>query len=391
MLFPERPQNVEQIKDFCRRFNEGFRVEYKLTLNDRVRKELPKVLSSFANSLGGVLVIGVKTKRGIPVPPFGGFDQPPHEELPLTIQDICLQNIHPPIVPRSTVIESDVVGKVFLVVQVDESWEAPHAIENSKKVYVRTDAASNPYDLADVDLIIELIRRREEPARLLKKVTANARSHAFACISTANPYAEILISPPYPRRPLCSNDEAWTFLSERPYRGGTFFSRNSLKRIQNGAGAFGNREYGEISKYGLSFGAAKIETYTEVGCECSRFYNIFQLSVKMLSCAYKFYEAVGFQGDLVVQLSLHNMKGRAMPFIPVSLDFSDELETFRSFDVAITAEQITSSETLKSNLEEVLQQLLLEVCWSYWQGSGPFPTDTLKNYVHESLQRMGRL
>jgi hypothetical protein len=52
------------------------------------------------------------------------------------------------------------------VIEVDESWEAPHAIENSKKVYVRTGNAANPYDFAQVDFVIELVRRRAEPLAL---------------------------------------------------------------------------------------------------------------------------------------------------------------------------------------------------------------------------------
>jgi hypothetical protein len=33
-------------------------------------------------------------------------------------------------------------------------------------VYVRTGNAANPYDLAHVDLIIDLVKRREEPLEL---------------------------------------------------------------------------------------------------------------------------------------------------------------------------------------------------------------------------------
>ena len=54
-------------------------------------------------------------------------------------------------------------GASFRRFEVDESAGAPHAIENSRKVYVRTGNASNPYDLADVDSILELVKRRREP------------------------------------------------------------------------------------------------------------------------------------------------------------------------------------------------------------------------------------
>ena len=146
MLFLASPQNVADIRAFCARFNEGIRVEYKASFDENVRRAVPKVVSSFANSLGGVLIIGVTAVDGIPQNPIEGF-VPPAEELPLTVENLCIQGTNPPVFPKTTIINSDVANRVFLVIEVDESWEAPHAIENSKKVYVRTGNAANPYDL----------------------------------------------------------------------------------------------------------------------------------------------------------------------------------------------------------------------------------------------------
>jgi hypothetical protein len=137
VLFIERPITVAHVRDFAR-FNEGLRVEYKRDFDANVREKLPKVITSFANSHGGVLVVGVNTLNGVPQGPFEGFEPPAREEFALTVENICLQNIYPPVLPRTTVVPSDVGNRVFLVIEVEESGEAPHAIENSKKVYVRT-------------------------------------------------------------------------------------------------------------------------------------------------------------------------------------------------------------------------------------------------------------
>ena len=87
MLFlkPRNLLTVEDIRRFCHSFDEGFRVEYKSSLDQNVRKALPKIISSFANSYGGVLILGVRTDQGSPVEPIEGFDKPNREELPLTI------------------------------------------------------------------------------------------------------------------------------------------------------------------------------------------------------------------------------------------------------------------------------------------------------------------
>ena len=81
MLFIERPITVERIRNFAETFNEGLRVEYKANFDDNVRGKIAKVVSSFANSHGGVLVIGVTAVRGVPQPPFEGFAEPEREEL----------------------------------------------------------------------------------------------------------------------------------------------------------------------------------------------------------------------------------------------------------------------------------------------------------------------
>jgi hypothetical protein len=69
MLFVTPPQDVAEIRAFCGRFNEGLRGEYKSTFDDNVRRNLPKIVSSFANSLGGVLVVGVNAANGVPQQP----------------------------------------------------------------------------------------------------------------------------------------------------------------------------------------------------------------------------------------------------------------------------------------------------------------------------------
>jgi predicted HTH transcriptional regulator len=163
VIFLQSPITGQHVRDVCARFNEGLRVEYKSTFDANVTDELPKLVSSFANSQGGVLIVGIRAVNGVPQPPFEGFAPPPREEFPLTVENICLQNIHPPVFPRTRVVQSDVPNQVFVVIEVDESGEAPHAIENSKRVYIRTGSAANPYDLAEVDLIIDLMKRRQEP------------------------------------------------------------------------------------------------------------------------------------------------------------------------------------------------------------------------------------
>ena len=47
---------ANEIEAFCREWAEGVRVEYKSEI-----AHIPKIISSFANTLGGIFIIGVET------------------------------------------------------------------------------------------------------------------------------------------------------------------------------------------------------------------------------------------------------------------------------------------------------------------------------------------
>ena len=232
MLFPHPPAHVDDIRAFCHRFDEGIRVEYKSNFDDNVRSKIAKILSSFANTLGGVTIIGVPTDNGIPQP-IEGFEIP-NQELPLQIQQICLQGINPPVIPRIVQIASDVPGRCFLVVEVDESPEAPHAIENETRVYVRTGNASNPYELAKVDLIIErFTRRRELQARRSTLVRHQAlRASELMGVQPAEMAIEVIVGPPFPLRTLVDRDFVWNFGMEQTYRSGRFIPQEVVRRTK---------------------------------------------------------------------------------------------------------------------------------------------------------------
>ena len=69
--------------------------------------------------------------------------------------------------------------KVVVVVRVDESVQAPHAIQNSTRVYVRTGSITSPYDLADIDRLTYMLKRREDSqlvaGQILQRINSRAK------------------------------------------------------------------------------------------------------------------------------------------------------------------------------------------------------------------------
>ncbi len=386
MLFPRRPENADDVRAFCASFNEGIRVEYKRSLEGGVRHDLPKVVSSLANSLGGVLVLGVATNRGVPQPPIEGFEPPRGEELPLTVENICLRNTNPPVLPRSTVVRSDVPGRVFLVIEVEESWEAPHAIENSTLVYVRTGNAANPYELADVDLILALVKRREEPMRLRGTLLARARERNTGVNYQDIPHIELEIGPMYPRRPLCSTDDIWRFLLESRYRGGHFFRLERMRRVANGAA--------EVSKFGTIFVREWFDEYDREGNlagRCLSFASPLHAALKALHLAGRLYTVFGYRGNVCINMSIGSVLGRRMPFLPEVPPFARQPEEYQCFDQDVSSTHTVAAERLLAQTEPILGNLMTQACWSFWQAMDEFPAEQLRQYVGDILGRMGPL
>jgi hypothetical protein len=55
---PLQDVDFQQVETFCRVWPEGVCVEYKQKIT-----QIPKIVSSFANTMGGIWLIGVKTDR----------------------------------------------------------------------------------------------------------------------------------------------------------------------------------------------------------------------------------------------------------------------------------------------------------------------------------------
>lgn len=200
MLFTKPLHEIifADIDAFCRAWPEGVRVEYKREL---VARHIPKVVSSFANTGGGVWIIGVATGvDNLPVFPIRGFPREPGLEERIT--QTCFQNLYPPLLPEIKII--DVPGdpaKVIAVIQVPESVESPHAVENTTKVYIRTNSTTEIIQLAEIDRIEYLLKRRREA-----ELTRDDMLTQLARYSRLRDKTRVRIGPQYPHRPILTRD-----------------------------------------------------------------------------------------------------------------------------------------------------------------------------------------
>jgi len=229
MLFSSPLHNLElrQIEQFCRNWPEGVRVEYKRELDPR---HIPKVVSSFANTVGGVWIIGVATDvENRAVFPIRGISRTAGIEERIT--QSCYHNLYPPLLPDIKIIDiPGDEGHVVVVVQILESVEAPHAIENSTKVYIRTNTTTEIIQMAEIDRIEYLLKRRQQPEQMREEMIEDMRGRS----RIGPPSIRIVVSPRYPWRSILGEDVLLTRLKELSHPGTYVNLRQCIRLVRGG-------------------------------------------------------------------------------------------------------------------------------------------------------------
>lgn len=138
MLIPKK--NEERIKDLLRR-PESQTLDFKLHVNNPLK--LAKTLTAFANTNGGILVVGVSDKK-VPI----GID--PDEEIYI-VEKSSTQYCSPPIIVTYEILEHEISKEfgekeeiLILVVHIPKSEFIHYLVDESgkmslyKRIYDRT-------------------------------------------------------------------------------------------------------------------------------------------------------------------------------------------------------------------------------------------------------------
>ena len=203
-LKPPSEITFADIDAFCTTMQpEGARLDYK---GIAFPKDLAKTIAAFANTMGGLILLGVEADKTTnkPIwPAKAGMSSEPG--LQERVYQIAQEAIYPPVrVGVSEAVENpDLPGNVLLVVRVNESREAPHATEKNRKVYVyeRTGNKNEPYELADMHRVEHLLRRRSRlVADRESELQANLDRAARHMHESECPLRWMCVAPVYPWR-----------------------------------------------------------------------------------------------------------------------------------------------------------------------------------------------
>jgi len=153
---------------------EGPRLDYKQAdPNHLIPQDVVDVICAFANTYGGLLILGVKAdqttnrpieRKGLPLVK----DSKPVTNLEERITSKCFDSIVPPLAPEVRVcpFKSDptlaVDDQAFMVIRVSPSPAAPHAvIKKDPRVLVRVGSECRNADLMTLRFLFERQQQRE--------------------------------------------------------------------------------------------------------------------------------------------------------------------------------------------------------------------------------------
>jgi len=352
---------------------ENLRLEFKLKIPDK--DEMLKKLSAFANTFGGLMVIGAEasSKDGrlteLPgVDKTSGFKQ--------KVVDWCFKGVSPPL----EVDVSDPIptpsgnGKVIYLVKVAESDVAPHFLNGRNGVWIRINEFSGRFEqkLADENELRHLFDRRRLILERREALLRRARRRYEALADKTNTdragyqtrlgsRLELAIVPRFPAHPLCKQEELKSLVLENTltWRQVTFpnlkdgvISQHESALVLHAAHE--NYSICEANIWGLIFYGTRIDCNRErllTGLSDATDTTAIHLRqfvgyiLVFMANAAKMFQALDYSGPINIEILLKSIRGICwLTFVDrvASEGAGSELDDEVAFTIPTTSEELNS-------------------------------------------------
>ena len=380
---PAADITFSDIEEFCKEYDEGVRVEYK-----REIQHIPKIVSSFANTMGGIFIIGVETDENNRVKfPIQGI--PNRKGIIEQIEQSALTSIFPSVIPEVIICDVPNTDNVVVIIRVNESPQAPHAIQNSTRIYIRTGSITQPYELADIDRIEYMLKRREGSQeitpQILKRIEERIESSVEISspdldrnspyLDTTLPNLTVIARPVFPYRPIISTGDLFDFakndeflrsydsLVSRSRVAGGLFTR-TLARLDGSS-----YTYRELNEYGIVYQRSvlrKIPTNWQPNRGCYLMPEQFVWKIgELIRLVQSFYEKCEYAGYIEVKAQLRQILGEALMF--EQGQHPSGIKQQRSFDPEISAstQYLPRDLVKREQFIAVVEELVAQLLWAF--------------------------
>lgn len=365
------------IEDFCREFSEGVRVEYKREID--IKKHIPKIVSSFANTFGGIFMIGVETdKKNNKVVAIDGV--PDSEGIEERILQSALTGIYPAVIPEVIIRDVPDTNNVVVIVRVDESPQAPHAIQNSTRTYIRTGSITQPYELAEIDRIEYMLKRREDSQTAIRQICNRTEERIVSFFNTDEPNITGVVHPIFPYRPIISTGDIYEFMkmNDNSFPFNNWENDFGTRRVEGGVcfmGIGSGQNYWELNEYGIIYYGSTLYKETAKRANEQEEYLHYRQFVSIISELIRgtrsFYEKCGYLGNIEITVRLQQVLGEKLGLYGL-VDGTSYIE-FDSIkrQQCLNSQVSTSAQCLARNLVkkerviEVVNELAGQLLWAF--------------------------
>ena len=363
----------DDVESFCKEWPEGVRVEYKREVKE-IKGKIPKIVSSFANFYGGIFFIGVeadKTKNEVIFPIQGIPPGTPAEThgIEERIQQSALRGIYPGVMPEVKIVDVPNSENFVVVVRVDESIQAPHAIENSTQIYIRTGSTTEPYDLAEIDRISHMLKRREDSQvvvqQILNRIEARVARYfrlphrSEDNVITKLPDITIIAQPVFPYRPVISTSNIYELRYVLP---------PPIRRVTGGFFHRTREEYLELNEYGIVYHNIPLSNSYAQEIDYTRFLSHINDSIVKIRDLYKKCE---YLGNIEVTARLQDVLEKQL--MDPDGEYSGRLSigTISGGTKCYDTEVVASNQCLARDLEneekrkDIVEELVCQLLWAF--------------------------
>jgi hypothetical protein len=369
----------KEIKGFCdQQLSEGLRIEYKKDFP--ANNGLARTICAFANTAGGMILIGVEAdkKRNIPIDTIGIQIT---EGLQEKVVNICLNNILPRVVPEIKLCpfkQGSSPERGVLFVRVSPSYNPPHYLWQTKEILIRADNKNERADLQNIEDMIE----RRKGTRSNFDSSSTSTSWSTKSITLPGPAFEtVVIFLNFAKKDIVPfNKEIDSVLFEMA---------NEILKLQDQTPnpnhlIFDSRNpQGQITRFCRIDGDGRMvfQRSANVKNNILAAFDSFIFLTKSLRAARKICSYLAFYGDVSVGLTIINSNYRDHK---LELGFPEKRRLPDTF--SCEWETISVSRTIRyddfENLSETLQSMFNEFC-RYFHFAPD--SETIKEIVEESF------
>ncbi|MGB2579022.1 hypothetical protein AAIR98_000941 [Elusimicrobium simillimum] len=348
---PFHELTFDDVVKFCElNMPEGKQLDYKYFL-PKNNEKFAKTIASFANALGGTVIVGVKDdKNDRPTPPFTGI--PFQYKIRNKIEDIIQTYIDPIVFVDINVCGND-QGQMFVVVNIPQSNLTPHLVGKMKRAYIRTGQSSRPEILVHPDKLPWLLNHRKKSESLRHILLDKADRHFDNYLKSKNMRIDaqkavmsLSLIPLYPDEVLIEYPQL------RPIIDG-MFPGSEIKTVQDGITKLGaaSTDMLELNSYGLVY--CKTVLADEDGH--MSFANLASTVQYFFDTAVRFHKKIYFGGPLNFRFTITNARGVTVEYDTKS---TTVLEDF------IRTDNIYNISEIEANQNFVTTQILSEAAWA---------------------------